>query len=224
MLQPMWEALPTGAVLAGGKIECPVDGLLAEEHSYTRTMSALRRREFAAGRHYARDALRALGVKAVAIPVQSTRDPAWPAGIVGAISHNREHCAAVVARGSMLAAIGLDIESADPLPEELVTLVCRPADCRDRAALERAIGVDLPKLVFVLKEAFYKAYFPTTKSFLEFKDVEIALDPAGSRFEARLVAPSRPACFGRRTIGGRFGRTRNTLFGVAWVTALKRSA
>ncbi len=219
MLQRIREALPAGAVLAGGEIDCGTDGLFAAEDAHARTMSARRRREFAAGRHYARDAMCGLGIAATAIPVRPTRAPAWPAGIVGTISHSHDLCAAVVARRSRLATLGLDIEGADPLPEELVRLVCRPVECHDRAAHERATGADLPKLVFVLKEAFYKAYFPVTASFLDFTDVEVALDPYGGAFEARLVEPCRPACLGRRALGGRFGRARNMLFAIAWLAA-----
>ena len=219
MLERIREVLPVGAMLAGGEIDGSVGRLFADEEARARTMSAGRRREFAAGRHYARDAMRALGVRPASIPVGASRAPDWPAGIVGAISHSRQFCAAVVARRSRLGAIGLDIESADLLPPEMVPLVCRPADCRDRASLEAAVGVDLPKLVFVLKETFFKAYFPVTSAFLEFSDVEIALDPSRSVFQAHLVDPRRPACLGSRTLSGRFGSTRDMLFAVAWLAA-----
>ena len=219
LIQLMAEVLPAGAVVAGGTIHSGTGFLFAEEEIFARPMSAKRRQEFVAGRHYAREALRALGCAPAPIPVQLSRAPAWPPGFVGTISHGHGLCAAIVARRSSLASVGIDIEDADPLPADLVPLVCRAADFNDRSWIERSIGADLPKLVFVLKEAFYKAYQAVAESFLDFVDVEVTIDPTLCRFEARVVNDSRPSCAEHHALGGRFGRVQDTLFAVAWLTA-----
>jgi 4'-phosphopantetheinyl transferase EntD len=219
LIQLMLEILPPSAVLAGGSIDPEIGFLFAEEEALARPMSANRRHEFAAGRYYAHEALHALGCPSAPIAIQPSRAPAWPQGVVGTISHSRGQCAAVVAWRSNLRSVGVDIEAVDPLPTNLVPFVCRPADLNGRFAVERLIGVDLPKLVFVLKEAFYKAYHFMTGSFLDFVDVEVAVDPALCAFEARLVNDNRPSCGGYRVLGGRFGRVQDTLFAATWVTS-----
>jgi 4'-phosphopantetheinyl transferase EntD len=215
----MSEILPAGAVVAGGSIDFGTGFLFAEEEALTCPMSAARRHEFVAGRHYAREALRALGFAPAPIPIQLSRAPAWPQGVVGSISHSNGQCAVVVARRLHLASVGIDIEGADPLPADLVPLVCRTRDFNCRSSIERLIGADVPKLVFVLKEAFYKAYQFVAGSFLEFGDVEVTIDPALFAFEARVVNRSRPSCAGHYALGGRFGRVQDTLFAVAWLTS-----
>jgi 4'-phosphopantetheinyl transferase EntD len=217
LIQQMAEMLPAGAVIAGGTVDRGICFPFAEEEALARPMSTKRRQEFAAGRYYAREALRALGCEPAALPVQASRAPAWPQGVVGTISHSSGQCAAVLARRSNLRSIGIDIEAADPLPADLVSLVCRPADLTNRFAIERSISADLPKLVFVMKEAFYKTYQLVTGSFLDFVDVEVTIGPASRVFEGRVVNDSRPACAGRHTLGGRFGRVQNTLFAIAWL-------
>jgi 4'-phosphopantetheinyl transferase EntD len=215
----MAEVLPAGAVIAGGTIDPGIGFPFSEEEALARPMSAKRRQEFAAGRHYAREALRALGCAPVPLPIQPSRAPAWPKGIVGAISHSGDQCAAVLALRSNLRSVGIDIEVADPLPDDLVPMVCRPADLRDRFLIEHTIRTDLPKLVFVLKEAFYKCYQLVAGSFLDFVDVEVTTDPASCRFEARVVNGSRPSCPGDHTFGGRFGRVQDTLYAIAWLAS-----
>ena len=69
-----------------------------------------RRREFAVGRMLARAALAAIGDPPSAIPTGNHREPVWPAGIVGSITHCAGYCAAAVARDAMVVALGIDAE------------------------------------------------------------------------------------------------------------------
>ena len=72
---------------------------------------AKRQLEFAAGRHYAHSALQALGAAPGPLLVGPARAPLWPAGVVGAISHDDGWAAAAVARQVDCAGLGIDIES-----------------------------------------------------------------------------------------------------------------
>jgi 4'-phosphopantetheinyl transferase EntD len=63
--------------------------------------------------------------------------------------------AAVVGCTAEFASIGIDIEGDTPLDPDLVPLICLPAELCARDMIETAIGIDLPKLLFVAKEAFY---------------------------------------------------------------------
>src|SRR5438045_3856440 len=80
--------------------------LFPEEAIAVERAVARRRRDFSAGRWCARQALAALGISPVAIPVGPNREPRWPAGVVGSIAHSHSHCAAVVALSRHVAALG----------------------------------------------------------------------------------------------------------------------
>ena len=71
--------------------------LRPEERAYVESAVPRRVREFAAGRQCARLALRELGGPDEAIPVGLSRQPKWPPGIVGSITHTVGYCLAVVA-------------------------------------------------------------------------------------------------------------------------------
>ena len=166
-----------------------------------------RRYEFALGRRCARDALALLGGARVAIPMGRFRDPVWPFGYVGSITHCHGFCAAAAARTlpangpCAIRGLGLDSEPAAPLPEELAGVICSPDEC---AWLVSRLGDGVPwdRLFFCAKESAYKCLFPTTHRFLEFRDMKVQFDSEQGSFEARLPSlvgsPSR--LHGRYTI------------------------
>lgn len=149
-------------------------------------------REFAAGRNCARRALASLGAAPIAIPMGKDRAPVWPSGYVGSISHSHGVCCAVAARREHVEAIGVDVELASPLSDELANRVCRRDELDHVSDLPALAKGDWFKLVFSAKETLYKCYYPLARSFLDFQDVSIrfALDP-GSRstgtFRGNLV-------------------------------------
>lgn len=106
------------------------------------------------------------------MPILKTQSgaPIWPAGIVGSLSHHDTVAAAAIAEKRLIAALGVDIEPDEPLPNDLIGLV---ATSREQTVY------DLPLLqrrdLFVLKEAVYKACFPLCNQTLDFQDVEIDL-------------------------------------------------
>jgi 4'-phosphopantetheinyl transferase EntD len=78
----------------------------------------------------------------------------------------------------------VDIELDAPLPNELTSLVCRRDE--DLSRTERS-----PLLRFVAKEAFFKAYFPETREFLDFHDVHVELNEERGTFVASLVSAKK---------------------------------
>ena len=167
----------------------------------------VRLREFRAGRFYAKRALAKLGLPSCTIPIGPDRAPVWPAGITGSIAHTREICVAAAGPDSLFRAIGFDIEDDQPLPKEIVARVATPAELGAREKDECPLGIDLPKLLFVAKEAFYKMWFPVTGIFLEFHDVAVEVDPDGGSVLASPVGGS-----GFDTMAGRFGRCDGMIF------------
>jgi 4'-phosphopantetheinyl transferase EntD len=150
-----------------------------------------RRIEYAAGRHCARAALAKLDIHDFVLLNTSDRCPAWPAGIVGSITHTgrapRGYCAVALASTARVLALGIDAEQTGPLDPGLWELIARPAELRALQRVGDAAGWHA-KLLFVAKEAFYKAQFPLTRAQLDFHDVEVELDFAAGRFEVMLVA------------------------------------
>jgi 4'-phosphopantetheinyl transferase EntD len=213
------QLLPAGAVIKGGDVNQTWGPLFQEEETLIASAIDKRRREFAAGRIYARHALQELGHPAVPILPGPSRAPQWPKGFVGTISHSESICAAIVARTTEISSIGLDIENDGPLGSDLASLVCCPVELSQRSGIETRTGIDLPKLLFVIKEAFYKAYHPVTGSFLEFLDVEVCVDPTSFTFDVYLVKDCRPSFLGKRRIEGRFGLHGKLLFALSHLSA-----
>lgn len=183
------DLLPPGAraFVATGSASPPP--LRPAERSWVIGAVAKRRREFAWGRHCARTALETLGWGQPSIPVGRDREPVWPAGVVGSITHCDGLCLAAVAPARELTGLGLDAEIATDVGDELLPLVATPGE---RAWLARAPR-ELLAVVFSAKESVFKCLFPTWRLMLEFRDVELSLDGQGgfttrcSRGDARSV-------------------------------------
>src|SRR5215469_8800536 len=86
-----------------------IHALPAEEASLG-DAAARRRAEFATARDCARRALRRLGAPDGAILRGSKREPVWPRGIVGSITHCAGYRAAAVARAAEILTVGIDAE------------------------------------------------------------------------------------------------------------------
>jgi 4'-phosphopantetheinyl transferase EntD len=158
---------------------------------------AARRADFAAGRAAARRALAKLGHAAVAIPVGERRAPVFPPGISGSIAHGGGVAIAAVSRD--LAALGVDIEPARPLPPEVRDLVITTND---------RLG-DAPDVVaFSAKESVYKALQPTRGWLLEFADVTLDVRADGTMTaNAKTANANGLACEGRWAIVEGFALT-----------------
>ncbi len=151
--------------------------LLPEEALCVQRAVEKRQREFAAGRMLAREVFARMPHKVAfdAKPLlnDSDRVPIWPSDVVGSITHCHSLCAVAATLAAHSAGIGLDVEPAQSMKDELVSHIVRTAEyaCLDVLPNEvRALG---PILVFSMKEAIYKAIYPIRRRFLDFQDVEI---------------------------------------------------
>lgn len=177
------QLLPPGLEAAVWE-EAAVPELYPEEALAVARAVHSRRLEFACGRACARRALAAVGAAPGPIPVGKHREPIWPDGFVGSITHCEGLVAAVAGRRSVVAAVGIDAEPARPLPAEVRASVLRPMERRPGAA-------ELETVIFSAKESIHKVVFPSTGVWLDFQDVELTLHPSERSFTARGV--SRPA-------------------------------
>lgn len=162
-----------------------------------------RRNEFGLGRSMARKAMRTLGLGLCAIPVAPDRAPVWPNGISGSISHGGGVCVSVVSADPGIAALGIDVDSADPLCADLWEIVC---DSTERDWLISHPMADqgcMAKLIFCAKEAAYKAQYPVSKQLFGFEGFRILVDLQAGRFTARFTESVSPFYRGE-TLHGRF--------------------
>ena len=153
-------------------------------------MTEVRRREFTSGRYCARAALAALGLPAEPVPKASTREPVWPPGIVGSISHAAGLAAAAVGYSLQMTGLGIDLETDEPLDRKLVAMICRP---EERAWLsEKSDPSSMAKVMFSAKESTYKCIWPEVRQFVDFQDVRVSLDPGAGTFKAFARSNSLP--------------------------------
>jgi 4'-phosphopantetheinyl transferase EntD len=167
--------------------------LMPDERSFLARAVPTRVLEFTSGRGCARAALARLGCPPVAIAVGAQREPLWPPGFIGSITHCKGHCAAAVARWAPgtahgIASLGLDAEPALPLPQDVARVVCTDGE-REWIEQHRQDGLPWDRLIFSAKESVFKCSFPITRHFLDFHDVELTFVGEGS-FQIR--APSLP--------------------------------
>lgn len=200
------ELLPPSARVVEVYGDPPGLTLYPEEEACVARAAEARRREFTTGRYCARAALRRFGVTQGAIIKAPTGAPAWPAGIVGSITHCAGYRAAAVALTSDLVTIGIDAEPAEPLPAGVLGIISIPGERAELTALGGAWpGVPWDRLLFSAKESVYKAWAPIAGTFLEFDDVCIRIEPAAGTFAARLLVPGAGAVAGPAgEMGGRF--------------------
>lgn len=184
------DLFPGGVFVAWDDAMAPVSGLHPEEEPAVAKAVAKRRMEYAAGRRAARVALAACGAAPTAIINGEDRAPAWPAGYVGSISHSGNYALAVCAKVGEIRAVGVDIEVPRTIEEGVWERVLTPRESAVRATLARPDEFALT--VFSAKEAFYKAQYTLTRTFIDFEGAELTLDRAGERegrFAVKVLVP-----------------------------------
>jgi 4'-phosphopantetheinyl transferase EntD len=171
---------------------------------------ASRVREFTTARCCARRALEEFVAPPVALLSGPDREPLWPEGYVGSITHCDGYRGAAVARRRDALSIGIDAEIHEPLPPEILSLVTVDAE---RAWLSRApAGVHWDRLIFSAKESVYKAWFPLTHTWLDFGDVCVTVDVAAAGFRASLLDPPQLGGRAPDSFEGRFRFTLRHIF------------
>jgi len=175
---------PDDVAVVVSEIGDVTDELWPEEAALVAGAVIKRRREFARGRVNARRALAVLGVPAVSVLVGTKREPLWPDGVVGSITHDESVCVVAVANSETYAGIGIDVEPEGPLEAAVAERIWSPAEAAHAARRADMSEVLASRLVFSAKEAFYKCQFPLTRRFVGFKEVSVRLGDGS--FELRL--------------------------------------
>lgn len=136
-----------------------------------------RRAEFLAGRVAARHVMRALQIPDSNVGIGSDREPVWPSGIAGSISHSDHKVASLVCQSSDRL-VGIDVEEVLDLHtgEEITSQVLSENELvmlqQDVTSLEILVTI-----AFSAKETLYKALFPRVRDFFDFKAAEVVTVP-----------------------------------------------
>jgi enterobactin synthetase component D len=173
--------------------------------------TAVRKRqvEFIAGRYCAHRALQVCAPELGYRPIASgpSREPVWPTGIVGAITHTHGYASVAVARTRHASAIGLDAEvwMKPSVAEELADRIAG----RDEVdALVRATGLSFSRaltLIFSAKETVFKCLFSEVRRYFDFRDVSVeCADVARGQLVARLQVALTPSLQAGRRFSARF--------------------
>jgi 4'-phosphopantetheinyl transferase EntD len=172
LFQSAIDTLAFPGVTVGHRLISPGDehSLLKEEVPALAASVVKVRRASGAARIVARQLLTQLGHANCALPKGPAGAPVWPAGIVGSLAHDSRVAVAAVGMRADVGALGIDVEPAECLPSELLELVATPQE-----RLNLGDDAYSGRLLFVAKEAVYKAVHPLDQTFLEHHDVEINL-------------------------------------------------
>lgn len=179
----MLSSLLPAEVAVAEAFDDPEDAVLfpGEEAVIARSV-AKRQREFTTTRHCARIALARLGMPPTAIGSGENREPLWPEGVVGSMTHCDGYRAAAVARSEAVAGVGVDAEPHAALPEGVFDTIARPEEVPMLAELAAARPeVQWDRLVFSAKESVYKAWFPVARRWLGFGEASLEFGTVGSR-------------------------------------------
>ena len=195
------ELFDVGVRVASSPLVFRSEDLPAGERSLVERAVESRRREFSTGRFLARSLLKDLDVEVTELLRDEDRVPLWPDRVVGSISHCEELCVVAIAERTRFRGIGVDVEPDEAVKSGVERVVCRESE---KAWLSAVTGNERGrriKVIFSVKEAVYKAFYPELRTFWSFQDVETEIDLPNERFRARL--PEGPEV---REIEGRIRR------------------
>lgn len=174
---------------------------LAQPASIARSVPK-RQAEFFFGRWAAREALLQGGVVGAQVLIGPSREPIWPPGWVGSLSHCQGYAAAAVAPARSIQCIGIDIERV-ATAQTLEALLAVAVDATESDRLTRSAPglsrAQLATLAFSAKESFYKATFPLVGRFIGFEAarvIEVCEAEGVLRMELTesLAGPWRAGC------------------------------
>ena len=190
---------PTSVVAFEARGAVAPETLHPQEAEYVTRATPKRVREFAAGRACARAALAQLQIEGFPLHVGPDREPQWPGGVSGSITHTADYCGVVVARNTHLTALGVDAETRAAVRPALWRQICTAEEQAWLRQIGEAQALEMATLIFSAKEAFFKCQFPATRQWLNFSDVSVSVEAnafwvhprARLRLESLLPAPWR---------------------------------
>ena len=157
-----------------------------------------RQKEFFYGRLCARSAMQPLYRDIPQIGTGPMREPLWPAGMIGSITHAADIAAAVALPTSLgYHGVGIDIENVlgGQGAQEVRAVVANERELRYLAGFEGALGANVPlTLLFSAKESFFKAVHGEVRRYFDFDAIELEhIDPSAHSMRFRLCEELTPS-------------------------------
>jgi enterobactin synthetase component D len=180
-----------------------------------------RQAEFFHGRLAARHALALLGISNRNIPIGESRQPIWPAGVLGSISHAASTAAAVAIDGAGRGGIGIDVEQivVPSLGRVLTDIVVNADELARLQVLASTLPLDaLLTIVFSAKESFFKATFGAVGRYFDFNAVSVVdVNPQDGVVSLAVTQTLCPEFVARQVSRVRFEFIRSDLVLTAFV-------
>jgi 4'-phosphopantetheinyl transferase EntD len=156
-----------------------------------------RQKEFFYGRLCARSAMAPLRRDVSHIGTGPMREPLWPAGLIGSITHAADMAAAVVLPVSLgYHGVGIDIESilGGQGAQEVRAIVANEVELRYLAGFDDTLGANGPlTLLFSAKESFFKAVHGEVRRYFNFDAIELEhIDLSTQRMRFRVCEDLTP--------------------------------
>lgn len=183
-----------------------------EEQNCIQNVVAKRHREFSAGRLCAREVLKKLGIDNFPLLVGSSRQPLWPPGVVGSISHCRDNCIVAASKNTHIAGLGIDVEDSTPLEAGIKSLICSKSEEQWISDASKPDSIDWAKIIFSAKESVYKCLFPIKNIYLDFKEVKIEFDLQNNKFIIDLLNREMAQLIEAYAMIGRFYHTNEYVY------------
>ena len=143
----------------------------------------IRQAEFFFGRLTARMALGEYGLENLEIHTGLNREPIWPLGMLGSITHNRNLSGAVAQKYGSVRGVGIDLESTGTAEQhDAIASVAINSDELSIVTSSLFTFGQTMTLFFSAKECFYKATYRDVGHFFGFEAISITrIDAAAGR-------------------------------------------
>ena len=150
----------------------------AEENYFSQLSSVSRKEHYRSGRICAGEVLYKLGTRGQPVLRDpQTREPLWPEGISGAITHSGKWAAAAAGKTSDVSGIGIDLEDLERQVDSRISRhVCIPEEQKWLQECGEDFLEQNLKIIFSAKESIFKAFFPYTRTYLHFHDARILME------------------------------------------------
>lgn len=171
--------------------QLPLSSLVEQDYSYClpvvlKDVAQVRKQEFIAGRYCAIQAAKKIGLTIESLPSAKTREPVWPKGMTGSISHSKQMAISCISTSDDYLSLGIDAEEMmkPELAAEVATTIASQEELNYLSSLKSSQGLTV---LFSAKEALYKALFPLVRTFIDFKEVKlVSLNLDNGSFELEL--------------------------------------
>ena len=162
-----------------------------EEQALGEAVSPKRRLDFTLGRAAARKALEEVGFPVVSPVLRGEhREPLWPVGVVGSISHSNGFGVAVAAWQQDVPAIGIDIQQVEErYTDELIARFADP-DEFDWVRGDPSLRTERAVRLFSAKESVFKALYPLRRVWFAFDVAHLTPKGDGLGFSAAVRLPA----------------------------------